>query len=470
MTAPPTPPSGETDSPTTNLPIAFWPQTDVGRVRKANEDSFLVDKKLNLFIVADGMGGHAAGEIASSMACQVVRNALFNERETLLKFAHGDGVDRRDILRLIEAAIHEACSAVHAEGQRDEGKRGMGTTLDVLLVVGNRGFIGHVGDSRIYLHRQGSTHQLTEDHSIYNELMRRGRLSKEEVEKAAAKHNNALTRAVGVYASVEVDVFDFDMLPGDRFLLCSDGLCGYLQEAELPAFFEQNASADLATMLVDLANDRGGKDNITAIIIHVADDEAGLAKLSREVNLKLDILHRMPLFRFVTYQELVSILNITNARSYATGEAVVEEGEEGAELFVVLGGKVQVRSGESVLAELGPGQHFGEMALVDKAPRSASVVAAEDSKLLSIHRKDFFEMVRKDHDVAVKLLWSFLGSLTQRLRSTSRDLSVARGQLEGELRSQEASPDSLMPPPTAVHLDDVEHTLREFDPSKLDRS
>ncbi|HJL06077.1 MAG TPA: Stp1/IreP family PP2C-type Ser/Thr phosphatase [Polyangiaceae bacterium LLY-WYZ-15_(1-7)] len=411
--------------------IRFWPGTDVGRVRDHNEDSFLVDKKLSLYIVADGMGGHAAGEVASSMAARTVRECLAAERDALVEYEQGHGgTTRKDILRLLEASVQQACSAVHEEGIRDESKRGMGTTLDALLVIGSRGFIAHVGDARIYLYRQGSVHQLTEDHSLMNELLKRGRLTREQIEKV--QYKNAVTRAVGVYESVEVDVFDFDVLPGDRFLLCSDGLSGYLEEAELPKLFEEIPEEKLTPHLIDLANERGGKDNITAVVVRIPDDESGVDKLTREVNLKLDILHKMPLFRFVTYQELVRVLNITSVRNYTEGESVVDEGDEGDELYVVLTGRVKVHSGDTTLVELGPGQHFGEMALVDKAPRSASVSALQPSKLLAIKRRDFFEMIKKDHDVAVKLLWSFLGVLAQRLRSTSRELGEAREQLAAE--------------------------------------
>jgi CRP-like cAMP-binding protein len=116
-------------------------------------------------------------------------------------------------------------------------------------------------------------------------------------------------------------------------------------------------------------------------------------------------------------------------RTYKAGETIVREGDEGDEMFIVLTGKVRVHAGEATIAMLGPGQHIGEMALIDKAPRSATVSAEQESKLMSIKRRDFFDMVRKDHDVAVKLLWSFLGVLAQRLRHTSRDLSDAREQL-----------------------------------------
>lgn len=405
--------------------LSFWPVTDVGRVRDHNEDAFLVDKKLQLFVVADGMGGHAAGEVASNMASRTVRDVVVGQRDALVEFEQGHGgTTRTDLLRLMESAVQQACSAVFQEGVKDETKRGMGTTLDALLLVGNRGFIAHVGDSRVYLYRQGSVHQLTEDHSLINELLRRGRLSREQIDKL--QYKNAVTRAVGVYESVEVDTIDFDVLKGDRFLICSDGLHGYFEEAELAKLFAETPEEALAQRLVDLANERGGKDNITAIVVKVPDAEAGVDRLAREVNLKMEVLHRMPLFRFLTYQELVRVLNITHVRTYEPGDEIVAQGEAGDELFIVLTGNVQVEASGAPIASLGPGQHFGEMALIDKAPRSADVRALEPSSLLGIRRRDFFDIIRKDHAIAVKLLWSFLGVINERLRNTSRELGEAR--------------------------------------------
>jgi serine/threonine protein phosphatase PrpC len=411
----------------TETSIRFWPKTDVGRVRDANEDNFLVDEGLGLAIVADGMGGHAAGEVASNVAVHTCRDTIFRERELLQRFERGvDSVGRQEVLRLMEQAVQNACAAVYAEAQKDPSKRGMGTTLIVLLLIGSRGFIAHVGDSRIYLLRKGLVHQLTEDHSLINELLKRGRLTPEQIGKLNMK--NAVTRAVGVYESVEVDTLDFDVLAGDNFLLCSDGLSEYAQHSDILRVFREVPDAAVAQTLIDLANQGGGKDNITAVVVKIPDTR-GLDRLASEVNLKLETLHLMPLFRHLTYQELVRVMNITDVRTYQPGERILEEGEEGEEMFIVLMGSVRVLAGDSSLSVLGPGQHFGEMALVDRAPRSASIASDSVSKLMVMKRRDFFDIVRKDHDVAVKLLWSFLGVLTDRLRTTSRDLGEAREHL-----------------------------------------
>ncbi|MDD9934156.1 MAG: Stp1/IreP family PP2C-type Ser/Thr phosphatase [Myxococcales bacterium] len=408
--------------------IRYWPLTDVGRVRAANEDSFLVDPKLQLYVVADGMGGHAAGEVASSLAVHAFRDTIDGEQESLARFDGViDGAGRKEVLRLMELGVQNACTAVYEEAQRDPGKRGMGTTLVALMILGSRGFIAHVGDSRIYVVRGDSVHQLTQDHSLINELLKRGRLKPDQIAKLNMK--NAVTRAVGVYESVEADTLDFDVLAGDRFLLCSDGLTEYAEDNDIQRVFRELPEDDVAQAFIDHANEAGGKDNITALVVKVPDTAKGLDRLASEVNLKLETLHKMPLFRHLTYQELVRVLNIIDVRDYKPGDVVMAAGVEGAEMFIVLTGGVRVHSGETDLVHLGPGQHVGEMALVDKSPRSASISATEPSKLMVMRRREFFDLVRKDHDVAVKLLWSFLGVLTQRLRDTSRELGDAREQI-----------------------------------------
>jgi CRP-like cAMP-binding protein len=234
---------------------------------------------------------------------------------------------------------------------------------------------------------------------------------------------------VGVYESVEADTLDFDVLAGDRFLLASDGLTEYVQDTDIKRIFSAVPEHSVAQAFIDHANEGGGKDNITALVVKVPDVAAGLDRLKSEVNLKLETLHRMPLFRHLTYQELVRVMNIVDVRTFAPADHVLLEGDEGDELFIVLTGSVRVHSGDTEIAVLGPGQHVGEMALVDKVPRSASVTSVEASKLMVLRRRDFFDIVRKDHDVAVKLLWAFLGVLTERLRRTSHELGDARGQL-----------------------------------------
>ena len=412
------------------MDVRFWAATDVGRTRDHNEDNFLVDKKLNLFIVADGMGGHAAGEVASSVAVREVRRVIAEHRELVEKYGKDESASgRQDILRLLEKAIQGACARVFELAQENTERRGMGTTLSLLLLGGKRGFIGHVGDSRIYLARTGQVHQLTEDHSLINELIKRGRLKPGDAFDSPYK--NAVTRAVGVYESVEVDTFDFDVLPGDNFLLCSDGLSCYLDDDLTRTHLAGENVREVPDRFIRLANESGGKDNITAVVVRVrASGEEDQKRRMTEVRLKLDTLRAIPLFKYLSYKGLVKVMNITDTRRFEPGSPIFEEGSRDSAFFVLIEGKVRISKAGTTLAELNPGGHFGEMAMVDKAPRSATATAIDTAKVLIIQRQQFYELMRRDPVMAVKLMWSFIQVLNTRLRMTNKELLSARDTID----------------------------------------
>ena len=429
--------------------IRFYAATDVGKVREHNEDNFLVDKKLALFIVADGMGGHAAGEVASAIAVRTVHEEVKREKELLDDYASGatgaSKVTPRDIVALIEHAVQRACSKIHEEASADPSKRGMGTTLSALLVVGNQGFIAHVGDSRIYLSRGGRVQQVTEDHTVYNELIKRGKLSKEQIEKVQQK--NAITRAVGVYERVDVDTLVIELIAGDTLVLASDGLHGYLttpEELDEPLTL---AGDESVKALVRLANERGGKDNITSVVIRVGEEGAVDAARAKRLALKRDVLAHMPLFSRLSERELLRVMQLVEVREYKDGDTVIRQGDKGDELFIVLDGKVSVSRGDQVLTHLGQGEHVGEMALIRSVPRSATVAAVGEAELVSIRRQDFFEILRKEHEVAVKMLWQFLGVLADRLDQTNNQLHDAKRELAAEDITADIFPGDLEPAP-----------------------
>jgi serine/threonine protein phosphatase PrpC len=427
--------------------IRFSAATDVGRLRDHNEDNYLVDKKLCLFVVADGMGGHAAGEVASALAVRIIHEELRKERETI-ELAGAQSRGSRTILGLLEQAVQRACAKIHEEARADPQKRGMGTTLSALLFAGSHGFIAHVGDSRIYLLRDGRIQQVTEDHTVYNELIKRGKLTREQIEKVAQK--NAITRAVGVYERVEVDTLTIEVLPGDQFLLASDGLHGYIAHtAELEPYFEEEDPAAATAGLLELANRKGGKDNITAVLVRLGEGDAKDSVRARRLALKRETLTKMPLFSRLAERELLRVMQVAEVIAFDEGAQIVREGDRGDELFIVLSGAVRIHKGETVLLEIGPGDHFGEMALIRAAPRSATATALEPSELIALRRADFFEILRKESELAVKLLWQFLGVLADRLDHTSRDLSSARQELAAEDISDAIFPETEdVPGPT----------------------
>jgi PPM family protein phosphatase len=411
------------------MELSFWAATDVGRKREHNEDNFLVDKKLSLFVVADGMGGHASGEVASHIAVHEFRNAIEGRQEVLDSFAKGETkVTTQDVLALVESGVQAAGAAIFERGKQEPDKRGMGTTISALLVVGDRGFIAHVGDSRVYLLRQSQVIQLTEDHSLINELIRRGKVTRDTLARSPySAYKNAVTRAVGVYETVQVDTIDFDVLPGDQFLICSDGLHSYLDEDRVREMFSGDEITAIPKRLIDHANEAGGQDNITAIALRV--DKAGAEAVdnrAEELTRKIEVLKQMPLFRHLTYKEIIRVLNLTEVSDYGPGEDIMREGEPGDDLYILLRGRVRLHKGGAFITSLLPGAHLGEMALIDRTPRSVTATAEERSRLLILRRQEFYEIIRKDPPLSVKLLWSFVQVLNERLRKTTADLSGAR--------------------------------------------
>jgi PPM family protein phosphatase len=428
------------------MELTFAANTDVGRQRTHNEDNFLIDKKLRLFLVADGMGGHAAGEIASSIAVHEIRDAVYNNRDLIDRYrVDHPGVQAYEILQVLEHAIQAACGAVYQRAQAEPDKRGMGTTATVLLIAGGgdhlRGFIAHVGDSRCYLARQSQCHVLTEDHSLMNELVRRGKLNREQIESSPYKqYKNAVTRAVGVYGSVEVDTFDFDILPGDRFLLCSDGMYAYVDEEELPKQLADGDVRDVPKRLIDVANTGGGHDNITAVVVRIGDTTSTEQARTTDVSLKLEVLKGMQMFRYLSYKELVRVSNIAEMLEMKDDQTIFSIGQPGDAMYVVVSGSVRLSKGTATVAELGRGHHFGEMALVDRSVRSLTATASEGTRLLVIHRKDFYDIIKREPASAVKMLWSFVQVLGARLRKTTNDLSDA---LHGDRHGQETEAENL---------------------------
>ncbi len=243
--------------------------TDVGRVRKHNEDAFLHDDALGLYVVADGLGGHAAGEVASEEAVHQVRAWVRRERPRVAALVENpyDTDLQNDAEQIIRGAIQSATYLIHSMAEFDDTKAGMGTTISVLMLLGRVAVVGQVGDSRIYLTRDEQIAQITDDHTLIAAQIREGMITEEEARYAP--HRNVITRAVGSHEYVEVDTRVVETVPGDRFLLCTDGLHGYLESDDEAMRHLSLPTADGVKQLIQLANTRGGKDNITAIIVEV---------------------------------------------------------------------------------------------------------------------------------------------------------------------------------------------------------
>lgn len=235
-----------------------WVKTDPGLKRETNQDSFLIDKNLGLFIVADGMGGHKGGEVASSMACTTVKDVFMNPNNQHLS--------PRDLIRF---AYAEASARIFDHARENTDLMGMGTTMVMGYFVRNTLFVANVGDSRSYLIRGNLMWQLTEDHSLVNEQIRAGLLTPEQAHKMVAK--NVITRSVGFERDVNCDVIERPVNSGESYLFCSDGLHGLVSDKRINELIAKNPIELTPQILIEEAKKNGGDDNITALMLKITE-------------------------------------------------------------------------------------------------------------------------------------------------------------------------------------------------------
>jgi protein phosphatase len=251
---------------TSTLTVRSFGGSDVGRRRQANEDAYLCDDELGLWVVADGMGGHAAGEVASQEAVDTIYGMVKRARRNPGVQDDPD-VALRAAVRLLEGSVQAATYMIYAMSELDSRKSGMGTTISAMMLFGGFMITAQVGDSRIYQVRGESARQLTEDHTLINWQLKQGIITEEEAK--TSRHKNVITRAVGNRDYVQVDTTMVEHAAGDIYLLCSDGLHGYLKTEEIPSLTNLGGRESVRK-LIDLANSRGGKDNITAVVVEIS--------------------------------------------------------------------------------------------------------------------------------------------------------------------------------------------------------
>lgn len=242
--------------------------TDTGRVREKNEDSHLVIDELGLYVVADGMGGHVGGKMASSLAVKTVGEHITEHHPTIVDGAGVMPLASSPVPRLLADSVRAACAAVYDAAQADGELQGMGTTVTAMLLLSQRAFLAHVGDSRCYLQRKDRVIQVTDDHSLVNEQIKAGLITPEQAR--ASRLKNIITRSVGFEKDVAVDTFALPVQNGDKFLLCSDGLANFVDDTEIGTAMSEVALEDVPRVMIELANERGGDDNITVVCMKVA--------------------------------------------------------------------------------------------------------------------------------------------------------------------------------------------------------
>jgi serine/threonine protein phosphatase PrpC/CRP-like cAMP-binding protein len=407
-------------------------RTDPGLVRNRNEDAVWVDDSMGLYVVADGVGSQAAGDLASRVAIEAVRSAAPNlARLQKLAERDGDEAARRAVFDALAATFEAANREIFERTREDESLRGIMSTLTVALVGRAAACVAHVGDSRMYLVRDGHMDQITVDHTLAEELVQAGRVSREQL--ASFRFRNVLSRALGERATVAADLLYVDLRDGDTLLLCSDGITDFVAEIDILRALLLG-SIDPATTLVDLANDHGGADNIAAVVVQVA----VVAEPQTHVTLapaiahtaKLDLLASLDFCAHLSNEERMKVLRYVHEVDFASGVTIVRQGDQGQDFFLVVDGALEVLVDEQRVHALGAGSSFGEIALVSGAPRSATVRTTTSARLFRLSRDGFYDLSQKDQAIAVKILWSIAQSLATRVTDLSREVVDLRVEVK----------------------------------------
>lgn len=402
--------------------MSYWAHSHVGLRRTNNEDALLTNPEIGLFGVADGMGGHASGEVASAEAVRIISQSLSPCHDLIARFTNPtDHESRGTLWQILLQAMEAANQSIHELALTSPGGR-MGTTFCGGLINDRQALIANVGDSRAYMTRNGQLYQLTQDHTVIGEQLRRGMITEEQA--ATSPHRHILLKALGVEAIVDADIVPVELCLGDRLLFCSDGVHGQLGWQELAELMTDDDGERSVVQMIEAANRAGGKDNATAVLIAI--DGSRLTNAADQdydhlvdPQAKIHALWQLPLFKTLDYAELMKLMAVCHTKIWRAGELVYAEHEHGDEFAVILEGELAVVSGGQQLALVGPGQHVGELSLIDGAPRSATVLANVETKALLIKRDDFYALLRRELSLSNKLLWQF----SARMATLIRDLT-----------------------------------------------
>ncbi len=375
--------------------------THQGQVRTHNEDSFEVDDELGLYVVADGMGGHAAGEVASALAIETVKQTIAEGRETRAAVARGELPSAR-LVALAERAVLDACAVVHERAKSKPGLAGMGCTLTMLLTAGARGVMAHVGDSRIYMLRAGKVYRLSTDHNLADEMMRAGMLTAEKARKHPFAHT--LTRNIGLQPAVQVDTLEIALTPGDRFVLCSDGLSNYVPDDAALSELTPEPLKAAATALVEFANSKGGADNISVVVVDVGPANAPTPDSTLRRQQALAAVAQCSLFEGLPLRSRARLFSTGRVFHVPAGERVVSEAQALHELHICLKGRLEVRAAGRPPREVAAGGVYGHSTLFHERPARAAVVAAVASDVLVIERAKLMRLFRQRPRLGVGVL------------------------------------------------------------------
>lgn len=395
--------------------IRYSAQTHPGKKREHNEDAVLALPEHGLFVVADGVGGRAAGEVASALTIQTFEESAATLGAVVKRYAdQPEWSTRNEVLEALDEVCQRATQRVYEESEA-KGKRGMTTTLVCALVGGGAAFVAHVGDSRAYLLRDGLIRQLTEDHSMVNELVRTGQMTYEEAKRS--RYRSVITRAVGLYPTVQADLMSIEIMPGDRLVLNTDGLSDPVPSEHIEELACQDDVDTATRKMLTAALDAGGPDNISVVLV-----EPEATPQTEAARARAQVMQDLFLFEGLPFHARLRVSRICRELFFTPGQALVAEGSTGDALFVIVQGSTKVTRSGVELARLKAGEHFGELGLLEDHKRTATVQGASYGSAIVIRRNELQEFCQREPALGNQMLWRMLAVLGRRLGHSNEAL------------------------------------------------
>lgn len=395
--------------------------TYTGSAHNLNENLHLIDEKLGLYIVCDGRGERGKGKIAAQMAIDFIHQSISSHKKMLHNFHENPcETNTEAITEMLETALHKSSYQIYKNTNSDFGIQKMGTNLVLALIIGENIFFAHVGNSRIYLQRDNDLHLLTA-----NKKQNKIEKSSLELMLSAPGESNlhhSLNNALGSSTAIKIELLSMEISQRDSYVLCTNGIYDCLTEDAIKRSLLENDGHDQSSALINQIKKIKGKESATVIVITIPKMESSNTdKIAPQDKFKA--LKDISLFSLLDYKELAKVLSQMKNRKFLKDETIVTMGENGSEFYIILSGTAEVSIKNKVITELNKGDYFGELALIDKFPRSATVKANTNLDALVMDSDHFFKIINNERKIAIKLLWRFTKTLSSRLRKTDALIS-----------------------------------------------
>lgn len=387
-------------------------ETLKGKRILGSEDNYLADERRNLFIVCDAKGAKGKATRASQMVIDGILKTVSINKSLLTEIAHEPELKKIDkLISQLEKTIHNASMQIRKSIASDPKKAFVGTSLAMMVIAGETAIIAQVGEARIYVYREGKLEALSNEKN--EKRIEVDSLQLDVDDKTMTEislHNGKL---LGANTDIKLEVLNIEINPEDRFLLCTDGIYKGMSKASLTKYMGQTEE-DPCKLLLDKVLSKANYDNATSIVL----DFIPTAEQTKTITAhkKFETLKAIPLFSLLDFNEVAKVLSKMSQKKFTKGDQMVVQDEKGQEFYVMLSGEADVIVNNKVINSLIEGDYFGELALIDKNPRSATVKAKTDIDALVMHKDHFYKLISRERKISIKLLWKFTKTLSRRLR------------------------------------------------------